>query len=205
MIACKCPNCGADIQVDETREFGFCTYCGTKVMQDKVVVEHSDDVKTVEEETESCEQQTDKGTTKENRNGKKSKLVAIAIIAVVIIVPLLILGILNLNGTSSANDGQSNSEQSSGTNLSYSEAISIAKNACQMKCREDTKYRSAACRFDNAEFISIKDGMWHFKFEGECVAEVYGKYGSYDFWYFVMVSDATGQSSAYWGEVDIFS
>ena len=41
MIALKCPQCGADIQLDDTREFGFCNYCGTKVMQDKVVVEHT--------------------------------------------------------------------------------------------------------------------------------------------------------------------
>lgn len=45
MISCKCPNCGADIQLDETREFGFCSFCGTKVMQDKVVVEHRGSVK----------------------------------------------------------------------------------------------------------------------------------------------------------------
>lgn len=44
MIALKCPQCGADIQLDDTREFGFCNYCGTKVMQDKVVVEHKGNV-----------------------------------------------------------------------------------------------------------------------------------------------------------------
>lgn len=40
MIPVKCPNCGADIQLDDSREFGFCNYCGTKVIQEKVVVEH---------------------------------------------------------------------------------------------------------------------------------------------------------------------
>ncbi len=35
-----CPNCGAAIELSENREYGFCTYCGTKVIQDKVVVEH---------------------------------------------------------------------------------------------------------------------------------------------------------------------
>ncbi len=39
-IAVKCPQCGADIQFDDSREFGFCNYCGSKVVQDKVVVEH---------------------------------------------------------------------------------------------------------------------------------------------------------------------
>ena len=39
-IAVKCPECGADIQLDDSREFGFCNYCGAKVVQDKIVVEH---------------------------------------------------------------------------------------------------------------------------------------------------------------------
>lgn len=45
LIAMKCPGCGADIEMDDSREFGFCTYCGTKVMQDKLVVEHKRNVK----------------------------------------------------------------------------------------------------------------------------------------------------------------
>lgn len=44
MVAMKCPSCGADIELDDSREFGFCNFCGTKVMQDKIVVEHSGSV-----------------------------------------------------------------------------------------------------------------------------------------------------------------
>lgn len=45
IIAIKCPQCGADVQLDDSREFGFCTFCGTKVMQEKIVVEHNGSVK----------------------------------------------------------------------------------------------------------------------------------------------------------------
>lgn len=45
IIALKCPQCGADIQLDDSREFGFCSFCGTKVMQEKIVVEHKGTVK----------------------------------------------------------------------------------------------------------------------------------------------------------------
>lgn len=31
-LTLKCPNCGADIEVDSSREFCFCQYCGTKVL-----------------------------------------------------------------------------------------------------------------------------------------------------------------------------
>lgn len=44
-VAMKCPSCGANFELDETREFGFCNYCGTKVMQEKTVIEHRGSVK----------------------------------------------------------------------------------------------------------------------------------------------------------------
>ncbi len=43
LVLMKCPNCNADLQMEETREYMFCQYCGTKVanMQQKVqVVNH---------------------------------------------------------------------------------------------------------------------------------------------------------------------
>ena len=32
LIALKCPNCSGDVQLDDGREFGFCIYCGTRIM-----------------------------------------------------------------------------------------------------------------------------------------------------------------------------
>jgi len=32
LIAAKCPNCGADIKLDDARETGFCMYCGTTII-----------------------------------------------------------------------------------------------------------------------------------------------------------------------------
>ncbi len=40
LVAMKCPNCSANIELDDSREFGFCSYCGTKVMQERIIVEH---------------------------------------------------------------------------------------------------------------------------------------------------------------------
>ena len=39
-IAVKCPGCGADIQLDDSREYGYCTYCGQQVVREKIIVEH---------------------------------------------------------------------------------------------------------------------------------------------------------------------
>lgn len=32
----KCPNCGANINLNDDQEFGFCTYCGTKVVNNAI-------------------------------------------------------------------------------------------------------------------------------------------------------------------------
>lgn len=35
-----CPGCGANVELDDSREFGFCRYCGAQIALDKVIVEH---------------------------------------------------------------------------------------------------------------------------------------------------------------------
>ena len=37
LVSLKCPNCAGDIELDDSREFGFCMYCGSKVMITKDV------------------------------------------------------------------------------------------------------------------------------------------------------------------------
>ena len=34
MRSCQCPNCNASLTFDDNREFGFCQYCGTKIILD---------------------------------------------------------------------------------------------------------------------------------------------------------------------------
>jgi len=45
MKALRCPQCGAELELDDSKEFGFCSSCGTKIMlNEKVEVKHSGDV-----------------------------------------------------------------------------------------------------------------------------------------------------------------
>lgn len=51
LIDVKCPNCGASIQLDDNREFGFCSYCGSKVQLQnptvsKIIIDKSSDIQT---------------------------------------------------------------------------------------------------------------------------------------------------------------
>lgn len=38
--AVKCPSCGADVRINDGSESGYCEFCGSKVMQEKIIVEH---------------------------------------------------------------------------------------------------------------------------------------------------------------------
>lgn len=37
MKALRCPQCGAELELDDSKEFGFCSSCGTKIMLNEVV------------------------------------------------------------------------------------------------------------------------------------------------------------------------
>ena len=38
-VASKCTQCGADIQIDDSKESGFCSNCGTKFVTEKLVTQ----------------------------------------------------------------------------------------------------------------------------------------------------------------------
>lgn len=46
IVSLKCPSCGADITLDDSKEFGFCSYCGTQIQNNaiqKLKIEYSGD------------------------------------------------------------------------------------------------------------------------------------------------------------------
>ena len=51
LVSLKCPGCGANMDVDDSRDFCFCTYCGYKIVNMKEKVEVSGSVKIDNSET----------------------------------------------------------------------------------------------------------------------------------------------------------
>jgi DNA-directed RNA polymerase subunit RPC12/RpoP len=46
LCALRCPNCNGDINIDDSKEFAYCPYCGTKIqMNETIEVKHSGSVK----------------------------------------------------------------------------------------------------------------------------------------------------------------
>lgn len=65
VVSLKCPSCNGELQLDDAREFGFCQFCGNKVMiQDevqKIRVEYSGQVKIDNtDQLKNCEKLADK-------------------------------------------------------------------------------------------------------------------------------------------------
>ena len=55
VIALNCPSCGAELSVDEEREYTFCVYCGTKIMlkdQNEQTMRHIDEADVIRAKTE---------------------------------------------------------------------------------------------------------------------------------------------------------
>lgn len=55
MIAAKCPECGASLEVDGSRKQVFCTYCGTKIIlnnENETVTRHIDEAEVKRTEME---------------------------------------------------------------------------------------------------------------------------------------------------------
>ncbi len=49
LIALKCPNCSGEVEFDENMHFGFCIYCGTKLLNDpetaRMKIDHEDEIR----------------------------------------------------------------------------------------------------------------------------------------------------------------
>lgn len=94
LIAVKCPACGADINVENTREFSFCTYCGTKILmnnENEHIYRNIDEARIKEAETDRMIRLRElELEEKENSRGRKSIFVAYGIALAFVLIGALI-------------------------------------------------------------------------------------------------------------------
>jgi DNA-directed RNA polymerase subunit RPC12/RpoP len=86
MRTCKCPECGAEIQIDDTnRDFGFCQYCGAKIMVDdyRSTQRYVDEARIKEAEVRMKELEMEGRENQARRNGIKLAFTIAAVLAVV--------------------------------------------------------------------------------------------------------------------------
>ncbi|MCF2655995.1 hypothetical protein [Lacrimispora saccharolytica] len=94
LIAMKCPACGADINVESTREFSFCTYCGTKILmnnENEHIYRSIDEARIKEAETERMilMRQMD---MEEKSSISKKYLIALWIIGTAVLIIMGVIG-----------------------------------------------------------------------------------------------------------------
>lgn len=71
-VPMKCPSCGADISLDDSKEYGFCQFCGTRIMNtaiQRLKVEYSGDPMSVTHVNNTVNNQNITNVTVDNRPG----------------------------------------------------------------------------------------------------------------------------------------
>ncbi len=100
-IAVKCPQCEADLSIEEGRPFAFCTYCGTKVIikdENEHIYRNIDEARIKESETERIVRLRElELEEKEKTHERKTKMIAYGIALTFVLVGSLIC-IVSING-----------------------------------------------------------------------------------------------------------
>lgn len=94
IIALKCPQCGADLEIAQGKEVIYCTYCGTKIIVDNEnehVYRHIDDADIERAKTERMVQIRQLSIDEQNKQ-QKTKLVLYWAISCAILIVIGIIG-----------------------------------------------------------------------------------------------------------------
>ncbi len=101
-VSVKCPNCGADLSIDNSRESVFCMYCGSKVMvhnDNEHIYRNIDEAKIKEAETERILRLKElELEEKENIRDRKSAIVAYSIALAFVLVGAILCFFESLAG-----------------------------------------------------------------------------------------------------------
>lgn len=119
-ISIICPGCSAEIHLDETRDFEFCTYCGTKVTRSNSENDSTDKT----EQSDSAEAESNGVHENVGNNNAQSVLKNPLAIAVIVVLLIAVAGISLISKVIIPNSEYKTAAEliSSG---SYDEAISV--------------------------------------------------------------------------------
>lgn len=93
-IPLTCPNCKANLNVDENLTQCFCQYCGTKILIDK-----NETVFVYRDEAKIQELEMKKQAKKEAKEKTKKKIIVLLSLLGIEIVLIVICGIINIDAT----------------------------------------------------------------------------------------------------------
>ena len=94
-ISVKCPECGANLNIEGDREHAFCTYCGTKILlhnENEHIYRHIDEAGVKQAETDRMVKMRQL-EIEEKENERRRSLIQIWIIATIV---LTIVGVIGM-------------------------------------------------------------------------------------------------------------
>lgn len=101
IISLKCPECKADLSINEEREFCFCQYCGTKILlqnENEFIYRNIDEAKVKQAETERLirirEIELEDKKRQSDEKTKEFKIIISIAIGIVILIFVTVMGIL---------------------------------------------------------------------------------------------------------------
>ncbi len=100
-VTIKCPECSADLQIEDGREYAFCTYCGAKVM----ITNDNEHIYRTIDEARIKQAETDRMVKLKQLDMEEKSSVSKKALTVLWIVVTLLLIIFGIIGMSIDNDG----------------------------------------------------------------------------------------------------
>lgn len=93
MVSLKCPECSASFSLEKSGTFGFCPYCGVKILLDnpnRFVHENIDHADILKEENRRLELEFEKRKYEDDAKQEKKNLVFTILLFIALIVAYLI-------------------------------------------------------------------------------------------------------------------
>lgn len=148
-ISIICPECSAEIHLDETRDFGFCTYCGTKVTRSNSENDSTDKT----DQPDSSSDESNDAHENVGGNNIQSVLKKPSAIAVIVVLLIALAGILLISKVIIPNSEYKTASEliSSG---SYDEAISVLNRLGDYKDSAELK-KNAEIRKEELRIDSV--------------------------------------------------
>ena len=107
LISIKCPECGANLEIEEERKTAFCTYCGAKLLihnENEHIFRNVDEAEILHAQNEKYKLETDRIAMTQNLVDEKKDTIIMIIALLAIIVIFVIATLMRVSGSEELKD-----------------------------------------------------------------------------------------------------
>ncbi len=100
-VTFKCPECSADLQIEDGREYAFCTYCGAKVM----IANDNEHIYRTIDEARIRQAETDRMVRMRELDMEEKSSVSKKVLIIIWLTAVIVLLVLGIVGFAAGNEG----------------------------------------------------------------------------------------------------